>query len=107
MTEKFWEHPRPPVETPIAPWTELPADPVQPTYEDAPRLLIERHHHELRHTVLDEWQTIPVTAVFIPDGLSGARIEIGQWSLDASEARLLAISLNTLADAAEPGRRDR
>lgn len=83
-------------------WVELSDDAEHPTLDGATRLLIDQHHHELHHDALDEWQTVPVTAVFIPDGLSGARIELGPWSLDAAAARILATSLNALADAAEP-----
>ncbi|MHA4852449.1 hypothetical protein L1080_023345 [Rhodococcus sp. MSC1_016] len=88
--------------TDVQVWRELPDDPEHPTYEGAPRLLIERHDHQLHHDRADEWQSAPLTAVYVDDGLSGARIEFGPWSLEASEARLLAVSLNTLADACDP-----
>lgn len=99
MTESFHFRPRPPVEESIAPWTELPSDPAHPTFEDAPRLFVERHHHSLYQPQLEEWQTIPITAVFVSDGLTGNCIEFGPWTLEPDEARLLALSLTTLANA--------
>ena len=44
----------------------------------------------------DEWAHVPVTAVHW-DGL-GQVVELGPWSLSVADARILALSLTTLAD---------
>lgn len=97
-------HPVPtdPDRTDVPVWPEVEDDPIHPTIDDAPRLLIDRHHHDLHHDARGEWETVPVTAVYVDDGLSGPRIEFGPWSLDATDARALAHSLNTLADTLDP-----
>lgn len=79
--------------------TELPTDPQHPNLSDGePRLHIETHHHAANHDALDECVTVTATAV---TDAGGGRIELGPWSFLPSDARVLAVSLNALADALE------
>lgn len=64
----------------------------------ASRLLVDSHEHEVHNDRSGTWDTITVAAVLDEHG---GHVEIGQWSLLPSDARLLALSLTTLADAAE------
>lgn len=104
MTENFWERPRPPVEIAPEPWSELPDDPKYPVFDDAPRLFIERHHHGLCNAANDCWDDVSITAVYHDNGLGGAQIEFGPWSIEPHTARTLAASLTMLTEAAEPTR---
>ncbi|CAN5120346.1 hypothetical protein BH11ACT1_BH11ACT1_19260 [soil metagenome] len=63
---------------------------------DAERLVVERHLHQMRHDVTDDWAYVPVTAVLWPG--VGEVVELGPWSLSVADARLLAYSLQMLAD---------
>ncbi|MCD7052928.1 hypothetical protein LRS58_19625 [Rhodococcus sp. BH2-1] len=83
--------------TPITPWTELPDDPVHPTFENATRYLIAQRAHQIHHDARDDYEDVPITATYI-DGL-GDQVELGPWSLSRREARELADSLHALADA--------
>ncbi|NKS64416.1 hypothetical protein GS966_02525 [Rhodococcus hoagii] len=80
-----------------APWLELHDDPAHPTFDDAPRFLIDRHTIQLHHDVHDEYEDVTVTATHVLNGLTGEQIELGPWSLTASDARELANSLHHLA----------
>ncbi|QBJ94980.1 hypothetical protein ERC79_02620 [Rhodococcus sp. ABRD24] len=80
-----------------APWVELPDDAAHPTFDDAPRFLIGRHTIQLHHDVHDEYEDVTVTATHVLNGLTGEQIELGPWSLTASDARELANSLHHLA----------
>jgi hypothetical protein len=62
----------------------------------AARMVVERHIHLMRVDATDEWAYVPVTAVHW-DGI-GQVVEIGPWSLNPADARLLARSLVILAD---------
>lgn len=84
-------------ESNAAVWADLPDDPAHPTLDDAPRVLIDCHTIQLHHDVRDEYEDVTVTATYVLDGLTGAQIELGPWSLTASDARELANSLNHLA----------
>lgn len=61
-----------------------------------PRLVVERHIHQMRTDATDEWAHVPVTAVMWPS--VGEVIELGPWSMSADEARLLAASLTALTN---------
>lgn len=63
---------------------------------DVARMVVERHIHQVRVDATDEWAYLPVTAVLWP-GI-GEVIELGPWSLSVQDARLLATSLQMLAD---------
>lgn len=99
---RFWETPQPPQYTPIEPWEELPDDTRYPATEGDVRYGIERHWHRFWNGAADEWQDVSATAVFVTN--SGETIEFGPWSLDSTQARILAHSLTALAEAAEPER---
>ena len=62
----------------------------------AARMVVERHLHLMRVDATDEWDYVPVTAVHW-DGLDQV-VELGPWSLSVADARILALSLTTLAD---------
>ena len=64
--------------------------------DDVERLVVERHIHQARVDATDAWAYVPVTAVVWP-GIDQV-IELGPWSLTVADARILAISLTTLAD---------
>lgn len=103
--KRFWERPQAPKGEPIERWQPLPADPSHPGSDEEGRIGIERHWHAWNHDQLDELQTIAVTAVF-QDGAGGS-VELGPWSMDPHDARMLAQSLTMLADASEPDRQTR
>lgn len=69
-----------------------------------PRLVVERHTHQVRVDATDEWAHVPVTAVMWPS--VGEVIELGPWSMSTAEARLLAhslVALTNLIDTQHPG----
>lgn len=106
MDEKFWHRPQPPIEVAPEPWSELPPDVRFPGVGSGKRMFVERHHHKLYVAATDDWDDIPITAVFHDDGWTGPQIEFGRWSIEPHDARRLAASLTMLADAAEPTRTD-
>ncbi|NTW41870.1 MAG: hypothetical protein HGA44_18645 [Cellulomonadaceae bacterium] len=89
-----YTHPRPFTGDPF----DDEQDPDHPSPDgqpDVPRMVLERHIHQMRVDATDEWAYVPVTAVFWP-GI-GEVVELGPWSLSPEDARLLAASLTTLA----------
>ncbi len=66
---------------------------------DAERRVVEQHWHVVQHDQSDEWVNLPARAVYVD--AAGPAIEIGPFSLDPDDARLLAESLRMLADLAE------
>ncbi len=93
MTNPY-PHPRPFTGDPF----DNEPDPEHPSPDGCacvPRMVVERHIHQVRIDATDEWAYIPVTAVMWP-GIDEV-VELGPWSLSPEEARLLASSLLTLA----------
>ncbi|RYV52056.1 hypothetical protein [Pengzhenrongella frigida] len=61
-------------------------------------VLAERQHTAL-HEPSDQFRTIRARAVDQPR--IGASVHLGEWSMSPDDARLLAASLNLLADSIE------
>lgn len=101
MTTDAWnnnQHPTPPIEPVLAPWSELPHDPDHPG-TDGSRLHVDRHWHTFTNDRSQEFETIRAAAVF--EQGPGVSIELGPWSMTPHDARVLAASLTVLADAAD------
>ncbi len=80
----------------------LPDDPAHPTMDNAPRWLIaEQTTYLLRHDASDEFVNVIASGVYVDDGLSGALVELGPWSMSPLEARQLGDTLRSLAGAAD------
>ncbi|QIP41095.1 hypothetical protein G9444_3851 [Rhodococcus erythropolis] len=81
----------------------LPDDPAHPTFDNAPRwLMSEQATTVLHHDASDEFVNVIASAVYIDDGLTGALVELGPWSMSPLEARQLGDILRSLAAAADP-----
>lgn len=61
--------------------------------------VLAEHQHTVLHEPSDEFRTILARAVDQPR--IGPSVHLGDWSLSPDDARLLAASLNLLADATE------
>jgi hypothetical protein len=61
--------------------------------------VLAEHQHTVLHEPSDEFRTIRVRAVDQP--LYGPSVHLGDWSMRADDARLLATSLLTVADEIE------
>jgi hypothetical protein len=66
------------------------------------RIVLATEHIELLHVPTDTFESVPVTAAVVDDGIIGPEIVLGDWSLSPADARELARTLNRLADLAEP-----
>ncbi|WP_182261754.1 hypothetical protein [Rhodococcus sp. UFZ-B548] len=81
----------------------LPDDPAHPTLDNAPRWLItDEVTALLRHDASDEFVNVRAAGVYTDDGITGATVELGPWSMSPLEARQLGDSLRNLAAAADP-----
>ena len=74
--------------------------------EQSPRRVIETHHHQAYDDVTQELVTIEVTALEFGHGVD-PMVTVGRYAFSAEAAALLAESLLTLAEAADPGYRER
>jgi hypothetical protein len=61
--------------------------------------VLDEHQHTVLDELTDTFRTIHVRAVV--QGVYGASVHLGDWSMSADDARLLAASLSVLADSTE------
>jgi hypothetical protein len=69
------------------------------TVAPPPIHVLDEHQHTVLDELKDTFTTIHVRAVI--QGVYGPSVHLGDWSMSADDARLLAASLSILADATE------
>lgn len=69
-------------------------DPEHPSIDEGDRLVVARHLHTLHHDQSGTFDYVPITATF--NAFNGPLIELGPWSMDLEDARMIAQSLLTL-----------